>query len=467
MNKVIKSLLVATSFLMLSACQNQPDTQEIIEKKAVHTGNEVFEQEINPFAKFESFSRHQKMFVYATRLRVRSTPEITNDNILGVLNANDIVEIINSDASYGQFVEIKIIKSYARLKTSQSYFTSKNYLSSQRLEVESKSTGEAEFFMIQNVATEIIRVYKKECNQSKCNNKMVLEAEMVAGEDDSSTRTIVGNFHITSWHKFYQDGAGSYPSWYHPNYPMPPEPDSSVLSWANKKVLPYKGASVRGAFGWYTAKVGPNSSYQWTHGTLGWGSDKKKYIHVTRGLFANLFSDPRSHGCSRTDNETIAYIRELLPKGSRLIKVYAQEAYLDRDRREYKNKKSDWNYILTKNGAQKDGQRADRNLVLKQNTPQSQWLEEGTYTIDQHPDAEWFVPESKNAKAGSNGNVYALDRDEMKGVFLVDAGLLVNYEHPKSIEVGGYRDEFMPSYVLAPDDTRYYIQIHLSENEMY
>lgn len=461
------TILSLFALLMFSGCQSNKNLEKPNEPKAEHTGNSVFEGQTNPFVEFESFSAQQNMYVYATRLRVRATPEIKDTNILGVLNTNDIVEIIDSSLELGDFVEIRIIQSYADIKTSNSYFTSKNYLSSQPMEVGSKTGGESDYFMIQNVATEIIRVYKKDCSQSPCNNKMVLEAEMVAGEDDSSTRTIVGNFHVTSWHKFYQDGAGSYPSWYHPDYPMPPKANSSVLSWANDKVLPYDGASVRGAFGWYAAKVGPNSSYQWTHGTIGWGADKKDFIHVTRGLFANLFSDPRSHGCSRTDNEAIAYIRELLPKGSRLIKVYAQEAYLDRDRREYRdNKTKKWDYILTKNGSQKDGQRSDRELVLSESTPRNEWLEEGTYTIDQFPDAEWFIPEYKNAKSGTNGNVYGLDRKEMQGVFLVDSGLLVDYQHPKSVNVGGYSDEFMPSYVMAPEDTRYYIQIHLSENEI-
>lgn len=469
MNTIIKPILLSIlSGLILSACQKNIDHQ-ILEEGAVHTGNEIFEEQtVEPFSRFESFGLQKQMYVYATRLRVRSTPEIINENILGVLNANDIVEVVNSDPAFGEFVEIKIIKTHARISSSERYYTSKNYLSTQKVEVGSKSVGESEYFMIQNVATEIIRVYKKNCEEDLCRHQMVLEAEMVAGEDETKRRSIVGNFHITSWHKFYQDNAGTYPSWYNPSYMMPPGPDSSVLSWADESVLPYKGASVRGAFGWYTAKVGPNSAYQWTHGTIGWGADKKKYIHVTRGLFANLFSDPRSHGCSRTDNETIAYIRELLPKGSRLIKVYAQEAYLDRDRRAYRdNKTSKWDYILTKNGSQKDGQRADRNLVLADGTQPDRWLEEGTYTIDQHPDAEWFVPDSKNAKFGSNGNVYGLNRDEMKGAFLVDAGVLVNYEHPKSLEVGGYSDEFMPSYVIAPKDTRFYIQIHLSDREIY
>jgi hypothetical protein len=234
---------------------------------------------------------------------------------------------------------------------------------------------------------------------------------------------------------------------------MPPGPKKGVGSWTKKKVLPYKGASVRGAFGWYTAFPGPDSAYQWTHGTLGWGADKDKYIKVTRGFWANLFFDPRSHGCTRTDNESIAYVRSLVPKGTPLIKIYAKEAYADPNLSSYGAKSKTWDYILTKNGSQTNGELAERAVVLANGTPRSRYLEEGTYTVDLMPTAKRFKPGKRGARKGKNGNVYSLKDHEMNGVYLVDAGTLINYRHPGQIRVGGYKDQLIPSYMISESES--------------
>src|SRR5690606_26428871 len=100
--------------------------------------------------------------------------------------------------------------------------------------------------------------YEKRCNDGACAHRMVLETDIAVGErtkKDPSKRTISGNFHLSKWIKFYQDQAGKYPSWYDPALPMPPKPGASVKAWTSSKVKP-KGASVRGAFGWYTAFPG-------------------------------------------------------------------------------------------------------------------------------------------------------------------------------------------------------------------
>jgi hypothetical protein len=212
--------------------------------------------------------------------------------------------------------------------------------------------------------------------------------------------------------------------------------------------MPGGHGSARGAFGWYTAMPGPNAYNQWTHGTLGWGKDGTKYIDATRSFWANVFTDPRSHGCTRTDNPSIAYIRTIVPVGTPLIKIYAKEGYLDKDRRGYPEQKKTWDYILTKNGVRVDGQTADRQQVLATGTPPDQWLEEGIYQADVHPDAKPFK-KNGNAKSGKTGNVYELKESALQGVFLVDAGLLVNYRHPDALLRGGYADILLPPFVIS------------------
>jgi hypothetical protein len=223
------------------------------------------------------------------------------------------------------------------------------------------------------------------------------------------------------------------------------------MAWTSHSVLPKNStAKVRGAFGWYTALVGPNAHNQWTHGTLGWGVDKDKYIRATRGFWANLFTDPRSHGCTRTDNETIAYLRHLLPVGTPLIKVYAVENLADSNVSRSGDPSADWKYILTKRGVRTSGgEDSDRDQVLAKAGPESDWLEQGTYSVHLSPTLKKFKSGSFGAKSGKNGNVYGLDQKDMRGEFLIDQGLLSNYSHPVSLTIGGYGGDAMPGFVQS------------------
>jgi hypothetical protein len=444
---VFKSLLLAS---LITACgeSNIKDPSTFY-----NTGSVLFEHQVSNITADE-IEADMELYVTAGALRVRSTPSIENDlNILGELKRNDMVKIIGEPGEL--FVEIQIIDSDSEINRSEKYFTAYKYLSKKSQAPVAQELSE--YFMIQNLATEKLRVYKKGCESGDCPHQMLFEADIAVGEDKSGTRSVLGHFKITSWHKFYQDGAGNYPSWYDPNYPRIPGPGSSAMDWTSSRVLPYSSASVRGAFGWYTAKVGPDSSYQWTHGTIGWGADKKEFIEATRGFWANLFADPRSHGCTRTDNESIAYIRQLLPVGSTLIKVYAREAIADTNFTRYnENERKKWDYILTKNGVRVDGQKADRDEVLSAGTPASRYLEEGTLSVDTFPTPELFLAGSSGATKGTNGNYYALNHNDMTGVFLIDEGRLVNYKHPSTkLRVGGFKQVLFPEGIFADSNYDY------------
>ncbi len=62
------------------------------------------------------------------------------------------------------------------------------------------------------------------------------------------------------------------------------------------------------------------------------------------------------------------------------------------------------------------------------------------------------------------GNLYKVPASELKGVFLVDEGRVVGYQHPKSLKVGGHADRKLPSLVLS-SDTSYTLARKKSKTE--
>lgn len=464
----IKNLvLLVCATAVVVGCGKKSDTEEA---PAPNTGNKVFESEKAPESEqpanneqnvampnnsvLRSAPDTKTYYVYTNQLNVRSTPENNSTNIVGRLVLNDEVRVLEVIPN-STFAQIEILQTHEKMNASEKYFVAREYLSEKK-NVSKAQEPRSRYFMIQNVATEKLRVYEKGCDQGSCAHKMILEADIAVGEKtkDRERMTVLGYFHITDWIKFYQDGAGTYPSWFDPALPMPPAPHAGVLSWTSKRLMPANGAGkVRGAFGWYTALVGPNPHNQWTHGTLGWGADKDKYIRATRGFWANLFTDPRSHGCSRTDNETIAYVRHLLPVGTPLMKVYAIEELSDSTLSRYPEKTKNWDYIMTKRGVRvANGEEADRDYVMAKNVAKTDWLEEGTYTVHLLPSIKKFRAGSSGAKSGKNGNLYGLDNSEMHGKLLVDEGLLVNYSHPASLQVGGYGRDSLPAFATSGAD---------------
>ncbi|MEK7355058.1 MAG: hypothetical protein AAB250_01315, partial [Bdellovibrionota bacterium] len=244
----------------------------------------------------------------------------------------------------------------------------------------------------------------------------------------------------------------SYPSFYAPGFPQLPEEGASYAQWLSKKYLPQGKGVARGAFGWYTAHLEPNASEQWTHGTFGWGDDGDKFILATRDPKLNEAIDPRSYGCTRVENRSIAFAREILAKGAKVIRIYAKEGYRDQSLARYKDQpERKWNWVLTKEGINSPAApKASAAAVAKTQPSDNDVLDSGTFLLDQTPDAIPFTNVG-NARTTQNGNLYRVLVDEMKGAFLVDEGTLVGYEHPKSFEVGGHADRKLPTLVLSTD----------------
>lgn len=318
--------------------------------------------------------------------------------------------------------------------------------------------NQSRYFVIQNVATEKLRVYER-AEKAGEPHRMIMETEMIAGEDDPKTtrRTILGVYQITKWIKFYEDTRHLFPSWYDENYPGLPLIGQELEHWTNPEFLPVvngvRTGLVRGAFGWFAAKIGPNAASQWTHGTLGWGADGNRFIKIPKEQLRQYYSDPRSFGCTRVENRAIAFMQSFLPVGTPMIKIYARERLGDRKLERYaRQTQYVWEYVLTKDQVRSENaNNLTRASQMLRGLDKSQELESGTFEVDQTPDAVGFLQHVKGDKlevvmVRPEANLYDLKKESFHGDFLVDEGRLVGYSHPKEIRVSGYKT--LPSMVV-------------------
>jgi hypothetical protein len=435
-----------------------------------------------PKANLPTFEDQKIYFINGNATRVRATPDMSS-RVLGELSLNDKVRVVNPAIINDKFIEVTVVKTYDQVLPSEKFFVLIDTLSPKFIDYK-EFTGK--YFVVVNVASETLRMYERNCSeQNVCKNHLILESEVVVGEDTDHPkdqpgkgRSILGSYRVVGWTKFYQDPEGHYPSWYRDGYPAVPAPDANWSEWFSKKVMPLDKegkpeGKMRGAFGWYTAFVEPEPYGQWLHGTLGWGSDHDKYIKKVKTPLINVVSDPRSSGCTRNPNEVIAFVRKMIDIGAPIIKVYAKEAIQDSTLSEYPGTTADWQYVLTKNR----NHAVDRNdvitnlkitsqdldaytkaikdggaLVLDPKSPLNQILEAGTFTHDIHPDAVEYTPGEKmgafGRKLGRKGNVYGVKSQNMHGTFYVDTGLLQDYAHPnETVEVSGFADEVTPPWM--------------------
>jgi L,D-transpeptidase catalytic domain len=311
---------------------------------------------------------------------------------------------------------------------------------------------EKKYFIVQNVATEKTRVYEK-CDfkvNPGCSHRLIFEEDNVVGGKDM--RTDVGVQYIQKWVKFYQDAGNLYPSWYAPGYP--PIPTGNFLSWFKDKAMPNGKGDMRGGFGWYAAIMTPAGKGQWMHGTVGWAKDGDRYINRAHGFWSR-FNDIRSHGCTRHQNPAIAYLQHLVPAGATLIKVYAKEEIQDKTFSNYQNQRAEvpFNFIITKDGAKQTATKSSEASVVQGriasgDISSSDILDQGTYMIDQFPDANYI--NGKRAKSGKSGDAYDLEIQSFTGTFYVDTGRFEGYRHPSQLNVtsldGFGRDNPLPEY---------------------
>ncbi len=446
----------------------------------------------------------QEYFISTEVVLVRnSMSDVNRENVVGKLRINERVVLAENPILQSGLVGVKIKKSYTFKPTNPQdiFYVAKKFLSSVDM-MKKKSP----YFIVQNIATEVTRVYKRCDTSLNCPHQMVFETKMVVGrpeegteKNDNAFKTMLGHGRIAEWIKFYQDNSGHYPHWYREGQSLasvPPKapldsrgrPDST-FSWGKKWQTKVNGEStIYGAFGWYAAKVyppiGPNGfSSQWIHGTIGWGSDGEAAIELTRSTLLNMFSNPGSAGCTRLSNSAIAYLRHLVPPGTDFYRVYARETTRLNDCAKksilgvckvanvfpaYKDftKKRPWSYVMLTDEAQKSGGiSADAfsierlGIVVQENV---NLLERGTYYVDMYPNSAEADYHFK-AFSGLTGDRYSIDDQfgerptNFVGKFLVDEGRFVDYQHPKhkNILIGGL-PEFrtkLPHYLKTSGDS--------------
>lgn len=428
---------------VLSACS--PTTMSVSNANPTVTGTLESEGEYGALTHSQTV-RGETVYVASEQLRLRKTPEVTEANLAGILVMNDALKIMNSNRiGDDEFIAVRVLSGSADLHDKTVYASAK-YLNPKRTGVRlSPSTGSTEstpsHFVITNVATEMIRVYRRCVAPEACRNKMLMQFHGTVGNDSGGRRSDVGVYKVTSWTKFYEL-PGEYPGWYRPGYPALPPPGSRS-GWLSSKAKPSGFSGPRGAFGWYTAFVGPNNDGQWMHGTTGWGADKSKMVRFQDSFWggvADVFAKLGSHGCTRMSNEAIAYMRSNLPVGAAYIKIYARERVKDSSLIGYSRDLGHFPYIITTLGAGKSNSLHDlasRASVLAAGTPQSEWLEQGTFDYDQTPQA-------------MGGDHYGVNA--FYGALNVDDGTLTSdYRHPNSskLNVGGYpgRESALPMFV--------------------
>lgn len=311
-------------------------------------------------------------------------------------------------------------------------------------------------FIVQNIATEKMRVYKRCVQTSPCAHELLFEADMIVGHSTSIQKdpnvfaTKLGHFKIVKWTKFSEGKDKKFPAWYKDDAATIPK-GSDAKVWLNE---------FRGAYGWLTAQLGPNAEEQVIHGTYGWGSDKDRFLTYFRSPFVSFVNDPMAVGATRVENQAVAYLRHVAKLGTDVLRVYAMEAYADPTLvryQSYKNQKPFWDWVLTIKDAQKDAVTLDRATEIKKNYVYADVIEEGRYEIDRYPTG---MPYSATlfgfgAGSGTTGNTYQIKRKQFQGVFLIDEGRFVDYEHPQVAElpIGGYPRHMLPTYALSKNSS--------------
>lgn len=437
-------------------------------KEQLNVGDEVmvYDRYINTYTSSNGKLKRDRMIGRLDRLTVVGMAEELGEDYIQVK--------INSSTDWGMKGKTRFVK----LRHLSEYEDYKNF--------------DADVYMVQNVATEKLRVYQRVCKDNSCPPKLILQTDFVAGfkkgDKKFGKRTQVGNYRIFEWHKFYQDRPGGhYPSWFDPKYPAQPEKDDSWSKWFKGEYMPWEycttkdgkrkcshSGMMRGAFGWYTALVEPNYGQdQWTHGTIGWAESSEENIKRAKGedfwgAIANTFTSLRSSGCSRVSNPTVAFLRHLLPVGTPIVKIYALEKYQD-EASVKKNYNQDqeftWDFALTKDGVRgthKDAVSSHKQSVEESGVSSERILEEGTFKFKNFP----LVTQQKNKsskcretdssnlrsdyrKLRKGCNLYKIPADAFVGSFNVDTGLLEGYAHPKAegIIKGGFRSQKFPSFM--------------------
>lgn len=288
-------------------------------------------------------------------------------------------------------------------------------------------------FAVLNIATEMLRLYEK-CDGSACRgHRLVHEISMLAGPNLAGRRTWLGEYRVHSWHQFYADAAGDYPSFWQPGYPALPRARASLSDWLATSLLPDGKGKQRGNFGWFTAKLAPEADGQWLQGTWGWSEDGDRFIRLAKAAVDDPSRDVQTHGCTRVDNVSIAFLRRMLPVGAIVVRVYAREK------------------LVAPLSAAARSAAAARAPKLPWNLEADALFQEAAQASGAALRGEYQLNQTASAVPLAQGNKYGVAPEKMRGFYLVDQGLFENYDHPEGLDVGGDRNRgAVPDMLVAP-----------------
>jgi hypothetical protein len=172
------------------------------------------------------------------KINLRTGPS-QSSTIIGTLKLGDAVTLLHVGAPDNVYVEVQY-KDILTEEMKTAFITSEKISEVKKDLLVSSSTSSSgsaigapaarakEYFAIQNLATEKMRVYERCFSAANCAHKMVWETDVVVGraEEGNDYLTKVGFYKVTEWRKFYEDGSSppKYPAWYKKSYMPPPDP---------------------------------------------------------------------------------------------------------------------------------------------------------------------------------------------------------------------------------------------------
>lgn len=280
----------------------------------------------------------------------------------------------------------------------------------------STTTFAKEYWIVQNVGTLTMRLYEKDC--SNCPGKMVFQSPMIVGKDGFDKdgydqRTQLGFFKITKWNKFYVDNKEAY------------------IRWDGRK-MPKRGQSrkrwgAQGAFGVYTALLEPRN-FQHLHGTIGWPNESARFLEHDKKEDGSLVR-VGSGGCTRVDNQVIMYLRNFVPVGTPVIRIYAKEIESLPNKIDKIGK---WTYVFYETKDLKDP--FPLNYEHRKKIKEVNLLEVGDFIYSKKPTLKPLRLEKEWISSEVNGNPYKVSNENIVGYFNIDTGLISkNYVHPKGL----------------------------------
>lgn len=277
------------------------------------------------------------------------------------------------------------------------------------------------YWIVQNIGTLTLRAYERDCDL--CPGRIILETPMIVGRNELdpktelSAQTELGFFTISKWNKFYVDNREAY------------------IRWDGRK-LPKRGGSRKawgwqGAFGVYAATLSPRN-FQHLHGTIGWPNESARFIEHEKDEMGHL-TRVGSKGCTRIDNQAIMFLRNFIPEGSPVIRIYARE--IDSSKKTIIAYKT-WTYVFYETPDLKT--EFPLNYEHRPKIKEANILEVGDYKYKTTPEIQPLVEKSLWDLKKVNGNPYEVSDEFLSGYFNIDTGLLTStYKAPPSLTIGG------------------------------